>query len=520
MATKPKLQPGTVTELPLSRLVPDLDQPRKTFDEAALAVLGESLKHRVHVPLLVRPGLRGKYVIHDGERRWRAAKLAKIKTLPVLLVDSKGDGATERASQLTVNNLREQLTPMEIARTLAVLRKDNFASANELAAHLEASGLPPMTVKQINQAIALVDLPDWAQAMIDAGQVEASSLASLKPALEYPKVLDWIGGSMKRRIEWSGRLTRGDVLEAVAHGFDWVGEELSSHRLNYWSNSPIHFNFEKVCKGCEHLVSAGGQKFCMAPEEFERKNAEAKAAGLLPGGKKPDKPVTPKTVEAKAEEEKAAKRAETLGEKARNYLHAYLVQIIVNNMSDGPLLDGVSKIDITDPLLAWDAMKRPGLSYGGYGRAAVSRYEGDAESGIGSLDDLLRATDLDGPKLHAALQVAHELPWRETQVICHELWGPLTAVWEMDEGFVQLFRKAELIHLAETHKLEPPEGKTWQKLKASEIKAAILERADQVREPPILMDIYQDVAKPLERGHSWDRYADEEDEAPEQEEAA
>lgn len=59
------LTPGQVVEIPINKLLPDPDQPRKSFDDASLEQLAESLKHGVQVPLLVRPGKGAKYVIHD-----------------------------------------------------------------------------------------------------------------------------------------------------------------------------------------------------------------------------------------------------------------------------------------------------------------------------------------------------------------------------------------------------------------------------------------------------------------------
>lgn len=494
---KPAATPAQAVEIALSRVVPDPDQPRKNFDPTSLNALAESIeKQGIQVPLLVRAGKGAKYIIHDGERRWRAAKLAKLKTLPVLLVNGDLSDEDLRVGQLAVNNLREQLKPMEIARLLADLQRKHFASVNDVAAHFERHGLPAMTPKQIHEAIALVDLPDWAQDMIDQGQIEASAAVRLKIAMPYPKVLKEAHEYVVERASWSGRATAGDVGNALRRAFQEHAVDLD--RTRDWDHDPVLFNPKTACKGCEHLVSFDSSKFCMNSAEYERKNAEAREAGLLPGGKRPEKP---QQSTAKAQEQEAEKKAEarnrTLGDKARDYLHAYLVQRLVRFMQGVGTKPG-QQIDVTDELLAWHAMKRPGEHHYG-GRAAVAPYEAATEAGIKSLDELLAADSdgLEAAKLHSAIEQAHALRWREVQVLCHHLWSSnIEKVWIMDEAFTQLFRKAELLHLVAAHELAPPAERPWEKLKASELKQEILARAEQIRRPKILQDIYQTLEEP------------------------
>ena len=75
-----------VTALRLSEIVPNRDQPRKQFDEEALAELADSIaQHGVLQPLLVRPMTDGTYCLVAGERRWRAARMAGLSEVPVVL---------------------------------------------------------------------------------------------------------------------------------------------------------------------------------------------------------------------------------------------------------------------------------------------------------------------------------------------------------------------------------------------------------------------------------------------------
>lgn len=116
-------QPGDeLKELPLSVLVPGKHQPRRHFDESALAQLAESLKSQgVVQPLVVRP--QGSvYEIVAGERRWRAAKLAGLATVPVLVrALSERDAMTVA---LIENIQRADLNPLEEADALRRLIED------------------------------------------------------------------------------------------------------------------------------------------------------------------------------------------------------------------------------------------------------------------------------------------------------------------------------------------------------------------------------------------------------------
>ncbi|MDE6030257.1 MAG: ParB/RepB/Spo0J family partition protein, partial [Oscillospiraceae bacterium] len=102
--------------LRLSDIEPDKNQPRKTFDKEALEQLAMSInEHGIIQPLIVRSLPGGGYQIIAGERRWRAAKMAGLKEVPVVIRD---DISEEQAMQITlIENLqREDLNPIEVAQ--------------------------------------------------------------------------------------------------------------------------------------------------------------------------------------------------------------------------------------------------------------------------------------------------------------------------------------------------------------------------------------------------------------------
>ncbi len=116
-------QPNELRELPIGLIEPNLLQARRYFDEEALQKLASSLRERgVLQPVLVRSGPDGSYELIAGERRWRAAKLAGLQTIPGLVCPYDDSLALEAA--LIENMAREDLNPVEEARACAMLVKE------------------------------------------------------------------------------------------------------------------------------------------------------------------------------------------------------------------------------------------------------------------------------------------------------------------------------------------------------------------------------------------------------------
>ncbi len=107
-------------ELPIGAVLPSPDQPRRHFAEAALKELAGSVSERgVLQPVLVRPLQGGEYELLAGERRWRAAKLAGLRSIPALVSRYQDRAALEVG--LIENMVREDLNPVEQARACATL---------------------------------------------------------------------------------------------------------------------------------------------------------------------------------------------------------------------------------------------------------------------------------------------------------------------------------------------------------------------------------------------------------------
>lgn len=106
--------------LPINEIIPNKDQPRKTFDEGALQELADSIvQHGVLQPLLVRPLPAGGYQLVAGERRWRASRIAGLKEVPVVIKELSDVETMEIA--IIENLQREDLNPIEEAEGLQAL---------------------------------------------------------------------------------------------------------------------------------------------------------------------------------------------------------------------------------------------------------------------------------------------------------------------------------------------------------------------------------------------------------------
>lgn len=131
IATPP--QEGNIALLSLDKLIANQEQPRQLFTEDSLVELAESIKHLgIIQPLTVRPEQgTGKYLIISGERRYRAAQIAGLSTVPVYIREAKSGELLELA--LVENIQRENLNPIEISLTYQRLLEQSGKTQEALA---------------------------------------------------------------------------------------------------------------------------------------------------------------------------------------------------------------------------------------------------------------------------------------------------------------------------------------------------------------------------------------------------
>jgi ParB family chromosome partitioning protein len=125
-------------EMPLDKIYPNSNQPRKNFDEQALRELSDSIKkHGVIMPIVVNDSHNGKYMIIAGERRFRAAKMAGLESIPVVIRNYSEREIKEIS--LIENLQREDLNPIEAASAMKQLMVDYKLTQDELAERIGKS---------------------------------------------------------------------------------------------------------------------------------------------------------------------------------------------------------------------------------------------------------------------------------------------------------------------------------------------------------------------------------------------
>ncbi|AEE98072.1 ParB/RepB/Spo0J family partition protein [Mahella australiensis] len=160
-----------IQELRISDIDPNDLQPRKVFDENALSELAQSIKqYGVIQPITVKP-VDDRYMIVTGERRWRAARIAGLKTIPAIVKEFNTKEILEIA--LIENLQREDLNPIEEAMALKTLIDDFDLTQEELAARVGKSR------SAIANTIRLLNLPQSVQDMMMEGLLSAGHARAL-----------------------------------------------------------------------------------------------------------------------------------------------------------------------------------------------------------------------------------------------------------------------------------------------------------------------------------------------------
>lgn len=212
--------------LSLSQVETNSGQPRKYFDEEALAELADSIaEHGIIQPITVRKLSSGYYQIIAGERRWRAARLAGLKEIPVVIIEADDRKAAELA--MIENLQREDLNPMEEAAGYQSLIENYHMTQEEAAQRVGKSR------SAVANVLRLLNLTESVQKMLESGQISAGharALLALTPPLQK-SIADTIvtGGLSVRQTETLvKRLTAEKKPPAtdpfVENGVDYTAE--------------------------------------------------------------------------------------------------------------------------------------------------------------------------------------------------------------------------------------------------------------------------------------------------------
>ena len=162
---------GVVT-LNINDIEPNRNQPRKDFEEEALAELSDSIaRHGLLQPIVVRPNLDGTYMIIAGERRWRACRMAGVTEVPVIIKDT--DDRTLMELALIENLQREDLNAVEEALGYKALIDDFSLTQEEVAKRMGKSR------SAVTNALRLLSLTDTELEALRKGIISAGHARAL-----------------------------------------------------------------------------------------------------------------------------------------------------------------------------------------------------------------------------------------------------------------------------------------------------------------------------------------------------
>ncbi len=165
---------GGATELPISDIYPNPNQPRKVFDEGALLDLANSIReHGVISPIVVNRNPDGTYMIIAGERRWRAAKSAGLTTIPAVIREL--DEREVQEISLIENLQREDLNPIEAAYGMKKLMEEYDLTQEVLAERLGKSR------PAIANTLRLLTLAEEVIALVREGKLSSGHARTLVP---------------------------------------------------------------------------------------------------------------------------------------------------------------------------------------------------------------------------------------------------------------------------------------------------------------------------------------------------
>lgn len=216
-----------IQKLFISDLSPLQDQPRRHFDEQALNELALSLKqYGVLQPIIVSPDHNGKYTIIAGERRYRAAKIAEMDTIPAIVRDQHKQEQLEIA--LIENVQRVDLSPLEQAQTIYSLHTDFNLSYELIAKRLGKSA------SAISNSIRLLQLPKSAFQALRENKISEGHARAILSLKEYPSYQEKLlsntingGWSVRQAEQYANRIKRGNNIKSIRTAQEKMSKEAS-----------------------------------------------------------------------------------------------------------------------------------------------------------------------------------------------------------------------------------------------------------------------------------------------------
>jgi len=217
----------------VEKVLPNPEQPRTVFDSDELEELAASIKeHGVILPISVEKADDGFFVLHDGERRWRAAQLAGMKEIPATIeVPNNGNGSRERLERALVANIqREDTNPIDLAKAFGKLRDDHKLSIKEIGKRIGKPGAAGYAY--VRNRLILLELDEEIQNLIAQGKLQKSQILvdGLLSIPDRNARVQLAKRIAKRRLTVKGGL-RACVRVREALASDGMGDETPAVRF-------------------------------------------------------------------------------------------------------------------------------------------------------------------------------------------------------------------------------------------------------------------------------------------------
>ena len=215
----------SITQLPLTKIERNPNQPRKKFDQQALEELAESIRlHGVITPITVRHGEKdGYYQIIAGERRWRAARLAGLKEIPAMVLEASEGEVMELA--LIENLQRQDLNPIEEAEGYDRLMQQFGLTQEEVANRVVKSR------SAVANALRLLGLPDEVRTMVADGKLSGGHARAVLAVSDEDKRVEaarqMVGMSVRQAEALAKRLNKKPSVklpQPEAFSVDYVAD--------------------------------------------------------------------------------------------------------------------------------------------------------------------------------------------------------------------------------------------------------------------------------------------------------
>lgn len=267
------LDERTSRELPLDRIRPNPQQPRRHFDTEAIEELAESIRtHGILQPVVVRQVDRG-YELISGERRWRAARRAGLSGIPAVIREGVGDAEMLELA-LVENVQREDLDPLERAQGYRSMMSTLGITQEEVASKV---GLKRASVAN---HLRLLELPDEAQDALRRGLIDMGHARALLGLRRRGAILKLLGVVVRREL--SVREVERRVREELARADGGAGARAGARRRPPAWVGEVEGRMRESLGAKVSIQNKPGYKGRVVIEYFNRKELDRICERLAP----------------------------------------------------------------------------------------------------------------------------------------------------------------------------------------------------------------------------------------------